>query len=83
MRSLISDGCLKRLVTVSAPGGRVAKMMTKKGPTGVITTTTSDLHPENETRMFAIHIDESQETTRRVMMALAKEAEELRQAWGW
>jgi biotin operon repressor len=44
----------------------------KDGPTGFITTTTlSTLHPENETRLFSLTLDESTEQTRRIMESTA------------
>src|ERR1019366_8314525 len=51
VRSLISEGIFRYLTTVPAEGGgHTAEYIVKEGPTGVITTTTGDLHWENETR---------------------------------
>jgi hypothetical protein len=47
-------------------------VITKEGPTGLITTTTAPkLHPENETRLLSLGVIDTQEQTQAVMLALA------------
>jgi len=49
---------------------------TRKGPTGLITTTTAaGLHPENETRLLSLAITDAPAQTRAVMLAQADETE--------
>jgi hypothetical protein len=74
IRTIISEGYLRELVVVSAKGGHQTKKFKMKGPTGVITTATSDLHRENETRMITVRIDESSKVTTGVMVAQGKQA---------
>jgi hypothetical protein len=64
IRSLLSEGKVRYWT------GK--KQIEKEGPTGFITTTTGNLHPENETRMLTLRIDESPEQTRAVMKAQAR-----------
>jgi hypothetical protein len=64
IRSLLSEGKVRYWT------GK--KQIEKEGPTGFITTTTADWHPENETRMLTLRIDESPGQTQAVMMAQAK-----------
>jgi hypothetical protein len=44
----------------------------KEGPVVfMVTTTRNKLHPENETRMLSLEVDESEEQTRKVLARLA------------
>jgi hypothetical protein len=53
--------------------GFVTKTITKEGPTNVIlTTTATELHGENETRLLSIPTNDSQEQTKAVMKRLAE-----------
>jgi hypothetical protein len=53
-------------------GKSVSRQIEKEGPTGFLTTTTlPKLHPENETRLIALAIDESEEQTRSIMTSIA------------
>jgi hypothetical protein len=48
------------------------RQIEKEGPTGFLTTTTLPrLHPENETRLITLAIDESEEQTRSIMKSIA------------
>jgi hypothetical protein len=50
----------------------------KDGPTGFLTTTTSaSLHPENETRMFSVTVQDTPAQTRAVLIALAGQKQAL------
>ena len=73
VRTLMSEGRLVYDVTEKDETGRMAtRRITKLGPTNLIVTTTADnLHPENETRMLSLTVDESEEQTRRVMQKTA------------
>ena len=49
-----------------------SRRIEKEGPTGLITATTlARLHPENETRLLSLSLDESDEQTRNVKQAAA------------
>ncbi len=77
VRSLLSEGRL-RYETVEKIGGElVPRLIEREGPTGlIVTTTAARLHPENETRMVSLSVTDTQEQTRNILAALAKEAEE-------
>jgi hypothetical protein len=74
VRSLLSEGRL-RYPTVKKRGGDLETVMiTREGPTGLITTTTAHrLHQENETRLLSLSSDDSEDQTRNVLLALAEE----------
>jgi hypothetical protein len=75
VRSLLSEGRISYPVTVrdKDTGGFVTKTITKEGPTNVIlTTTATELHGENETRLLSIPTNDSQEQTKAVMKRLAE-----------
>jgi hypothetical protein len=74
IRSLLSEGRL-RYVTVEKTGdGLKPKTIEREGPTGlVVTTTRTRLHSENETRLIAVTVDDSQEHTREIFATLADE----------
>ena len=77
IRSLLSEGRI-RYVTVEKVGDQFqSREIVLEGPTGFLTTTTRvSLHPENETRMASIPINDTPAQTERVMYALALDAEE-------
>ncbi len=73
VRSLLSEGKLRYEYTDMEKGG--TQLLERQGPTGLITTTTRiTLHPENETRMLPVPINDSSDQTRVVMKAEAAEA---------
>jgi hypothetical protein len=73
VRSLLSEGRLSYKVTVRAPGGFATKSIDKEGPTNLILTTTfTELHGENETRLLSIPTNDSQEQTKAIMKRLAQ-----------
>ena len=53
---------------VSWPRSRSSSM----APSLLVTTTEAALHPENETRMLSLNVDDSEEQTRRVLKKLAQ-----------
>src|SRR5262245_50521916 len=73
VRSLLSEGKISYPVTVrDKHEGFITKVITKQGPTGlVLTTTATELHGENETRLLSIPTNDSQEQTKAVMRRLA------------
>ena len=76
VRSLLSEGRLNYEVTVrdKEAGGWTTKSIVKEGPTNLILTTTStSLHSENETRMFSLPTDDTPEQTRRILLGMAHE----------
>ncbi len=71
LRILLSEG---RIVhgTVEGEGKRSARRIEKKGPTGLIVTTTeAAVDTEMETRLFAVATDDTPEQTRRVFHKIA------------
>lgn len=68
LRILQSDSGLEYESTEKEPDGTLTtKVHKKEGPCVVIQTTTRNhLHPENETRVIPIYIDESEEQTKRI-----------------
>jgi phage/plasmid primase-like uncharacterized protein len=73
VRSLLSEGRLSYKVTVRAPGGFATKSIDKEGPTNLILTTTyTELHGENETRLLSIPTNDTQEQTKAIMKRLAQ-----------
>jgi Mn-dependent DtxR family transcriptional regulator len=68
IRVLLTEGKIEYEVTGKGT-------FTKKGPTGLITTTTkTQLNPENETRYLSLSIDESKEQTKRIISEQADQA---------
>ena len=75
VRSLLSEGKVRYETVEKSAKGLQPRLMEREGPTGLIVTTTAiSLHPENETRMLSIPVADSQEQTRRVLLALADES---------
>jgi hypothetical protein len=77
MRSLLSEGRVRYETVEKTSEGIKPRLIEREGPTGLIVTTTAvKLHPENETRLLSLTVTDTQEQTRAVMAALAKEASE-------
>ena len=75
MRSLMSDGEMSYEVTEKGEDGQHhARKIVKKGPTGLITTSTKPLGDQANTRTLTVTISDSEEQTRAVMHAHAKRA---------
>jgi hypothetical protein len=74
LRELISEGRLRYPVVQKLDGaGMVTVTVEKSGPVAfMVTTTKAALHPENETRMLSLEIDDSEKQT---MIVLDKVAE--------
>jgi hypothetical protein len=72
MRSLLSEGTIRYETVEKTPDGLRARLIQRPGPTGLLLTTTAvRLHPENETRLLSVPVNDTREQTRRVLEALA------------
>lgn len=76
IRVMQSDGRLEYEATEKMPDGSMRNVVHQtEGPTVVVQTTTRNhLHPENETRVFPIYIDESEQQTSRIVASILKDA---------
>ena len=94
IRTLQSDNVLKWEATEKQPDGTMANVEYEvEGPTVIVQTTTRNhLHPENETRVVPIYLDESSEQTDKIVGSHLRRAtgkktlssaeeEALREAW--
>ncbi|MGH2360424.1 MAG: MarR family transcriptional regulator [bacterium] len=74
LRSLLSEGRISYPVTVrDKKEGFITKTIVKEGPTNVIlTTTATELHGENETRLISVPTNDSQAQTAAVLLRLAE-----------
>ncbi|MEW6386324.1 MAG: hypothetical protein AB1491_02250 [Thermodesulfobacteriota bacterium] len=73
MRSLLSEGRVAYETVEKINGRLVPRRVEKEGPTGFITTTTrAGLHPENETRLLTLEVDDTPEQTKAVLLAHAE-----------
>ena len=80
LRSLLSEGRLRHEVTIKNPetGEFTTKYVEKPGPTGLVMSTTSTyLDDELETRLLRVSIDDSPEQTKRVLHAEADTDERM------
>ena len=74
MRSLLSEGLIRYSTVEATAEGIRPLLIERSGPTGLIVTTTAvHMHPENETRILSLTVDDSREQTRRVFRSLAAE----------
>jgi hypothetical protein len=74
IRSLLSEGRLRYETVEKTADGLEARLIEREGPTRLIATTTRiKLHPENETRMLTVRVDDSPDHTREILEALAPE----------
>ena len=77
IRSLLSEGRIRYETVERTSDGLRARVIERKGPTGLLVTTTADsLHPENETRLLSITTDDSAEQTAAVLQRLAVDRSE-------
>jgi hypothetical protein len=75
IRTLLSEGRIKHLVTGNTAGRRASKTIKKEGPTGLILTTTLKFIGEDqENRLLSIPINVSPEQTRQILVGQAEEA---------
>lgn len=74
MRSLMSEGLIRYELVEKTSNGIRARIITKEGPTGFITTTTKiHLHPENETRFFSVQATDTAEQTKAIFKEIAED----------
>jgi hypothetical protein len=73
LRQLLTEGNIRYVVTGEDNGeGRTSREMVIEGPVGLImTTTTQKLHPEDESRMISLFLDDSPEHTSAVLRSQA------------
>jgi DNA primase/nitrogen regulatory protein PII-like uncharacterized protein len=76
IRILQSDGKLEYEATEKMSDNSFRNVIHRvEGPTVIVQTTTKNhLHPENETRVLPIYIDESEEQTERIIRNILKDA---------
>jgi hypothetical protein len=73
VRSLLSEGKIRYATVEKTATGLRSRLIEREGPTGLLVTTTAvKLHPENETRLFSIPVDDSREQTSRILLAQAR-----------
>jgi hypothetical protein len=73
LRELISEGRLRYPVVQMKKGGLITTTIEKNGPVAfMVTTTKSALHPENETRMLSLEVDDSDIQTMSVLHKVAE-----------
>jgi hypothetical protein len=73
VRSLLSEGCVRYETVEKDKNGELrARLVERKGPTGLIVSTTSvSLHPENETRLLSLTATDTADQTKLVLSRLA------------
>lgn len=73
MRTLLSEGRIKHETVEKTADGIRPRLVHREGPTGLLVTTTAvRLHPENETRLISIPVNDTPDQTRQVMLATAR-----------
>ena len=73
LRELISEGRLRYPVVQKDKAGLATVVIEKNGPVAfIVTTTKAALHPENETRMLSLEIDDSDTQTVKVLIRLLR-----------
>ena len=84
MRSLLSEGLIRYSTVETTAEGVRPLLIERPGPTGLIVTTTAvHLHPENETRLLSLTVDDSKQQTRRVFRSLASECRPTTDTTAW
>lgn len=74
VRSLLSERRVRYETVEKTKDGLRPRLIEREGPTGlIVTTTATNLHPENETRMIAVTLDDSPEQTRHVLLAQSED----------
>jgi hypothetical protein len=74
VRSLLSEGCIRYSTVEKTSEGLRGRLIERPGPTGLLVTTTAlNLHPENETRLLSVPIDDTPDQTRRVLAKIAED----------
>lgn len=74
LRTLLSEGHLRYEVTLWDDGNPHTILIEREGPTALfVTTTRLRLHPENETRILSLPVDDSPELTTQILLASTEE----------
>jgi len=77
VRTLLSEGRLVYVTVEKTSEGLRPKRIERPGPTGLIVTTTRlRIHPENETRVLGVPVDDTPEQTGRILDTIADEERE-------
>jgi hypothetical protein len=72
IRSLLSEGKVRYVTVEKTKAGLNSRLIEREGPTGLIVTTTAvRLHPENETRLLSLTVNDSPAQTKAVLLAQA------------
>lgn len=74
LRSIAWEGEVRYELVEKTADGLKARVIEKPGPTGFITTTTKRVEPELETRTLTIHVPDTEQATRVILLATAKRA---------
>ncbi|MGC8633896.1 MAG: hypothetical protein ACP5VP_04410 [Candidatus Limnocylindrales bacterium] len=75
IRSLLSEGKVRYVTVEKTKAGLNSRLIEREGPTGLIVTTTAvRLHPENETRLLSLTVNDSPAQTKAVLLAHANGA---------
>ena len=73
LRELISEGRILHSTAIRIGSEIVGQTIDKEGPVAfMVTTTKGRLHPENETRLLSLEIDDSEHQTRAVLKKVAQ-----------
>lgn len=84
VRSLLSEGHVRYETVQKTDAGHKARVIERKGPTGlVITTTALAVHPENENRLLSVTVEDTPEQTQAIMIAIASEQKEAPDLTDW
>ena len=78
IRSILSEGHIRYGITEKTKDGYRGRIIEKPGPTGIIiTTTTVNMHPENETRYLSFTVTDTKEQTKDIFKAIVNAHEGL------
>lgn len=84
IRSLLSEDRIRYTTVEKTKEGIRPRTIDRPGPTGLITTTTAvHLHPENETRLLSVTVNDSPAQTHAVLLASADDAERCTDVSRW
>jgi hypothetical protein len=73
LRRLMSEGRIEYETIEKVGDGMKSRVIRKEGPTGLIITTTSlRLHPENETRLLTLNVNNTTEQTTLILKSIAR-----------
>jgi hypothetical protein len=75
LRTLLSEGRIEYRVVEKKNGEHGTRHISREGPTGLILTTTRiQTHPENETRLLSVTINDTPEQSRNVFRRIAQKS---------